>query len=476
MKLKRTTAPIIATAIILAVIGLLGCSPEANDQNIPEYQGKPVIKDAVKALADVGLEERRNRNDGSTPPNRGPYEIEETIILVLYFDTEKNKEKAKAKLEKYDLEGWGYGNESDPNDRFYKEPYLRNTFHIQDIYELAHIKGITRIESWGGGSIQHGTSKNTSSTLNNLDLHGIKTWQLAGITGHGVQVGIIDPGFTGFSDSITPQLRTPPTFLCFINNETTVDNTTEKDDPDPDPITYCEAGNDKHGTFAAQDLLNVAPDVQLYISNASNPHQLNVAANWMTAKRNDNEITEGITDHHLTPPDYEPLYTDTSNDHFEVKVISHSAGFEFDGKGDGTSKFNTTDRVSPLNTVDATVRNGAIWVDSASNSGVHTWYSNRPSFTGIDLDFSPGDTTTCNTINPDFNERFRYQLRWAGEWEAQNQDLDRYAIPKELTSSPPSRCPLGGQSSRWPQNAKPKSTSTPKHKAQARSRPSPQPN
>ena len=129
MKLKRTTAPIIATAIILAVIGLLGCSPEANDQNIPEYQGKPVIKDAVKALADVGLEERRNRNDGSTPPNRGPYEIEETIILVLYFDTEKNKEKAKAKLEKYDLEGWGYGNESDPNDRFYKEPYLRNTFH-----------------------------------------------------------------------------------------------------------------------------------------------------------------------------------------------------------------------------------------------------------------------------------------------------------------------------------------------------------
>ena len=51
-----------------------------------------------------------------------------------------------------------------------------------------------------------------------------------------------------------------------------------------------------------------------------------------------------------------------------------------------------------------------------------------------------------------------------------------YAIPKELTSSPPSRCPPDGQAGRWPQNAKPKSTSTPKHKAQARSRPPPQPN
>ena len=46
------------------------------------------------------------------------------------------------------------------------------------------------------------------------DPMGATAWHEAGFTGEGVRVGKIDGGFSGFIDRISPQLKTPPKFLC----------------------------------------------------------------------------------------------------------------------------------------------------------------------------------------------------------------------------------------------------------------------
>ena len=101
-------------------------------------------------------------------------------------------------------------------------------------------------------------------------------------------------------------------------------------------------GSDDHGTIVSETVIDIAPEVSLYISNPRSATDLRNAVAWM--------VSEGVL------------------------VINHSAGWEFDGPGDGTYTYP----LSIWETVGRAVDGGAVWVSSAGNDARRTWF--RPPF------------------------------------------------------------------------------------------------
>ena len=91
-----------------------------------------------------------------------------------------------------------------------------------------------------------------------------------------------------------------------------------------------------HGTIVAESVIDIAPEVTLYIANPQSKGDLRDAADWM--------VSEGVS------------------------VINHSVGWLFDGPGDGTSPLSS----SPLRTVDRAVASDMIWVNAAGNDAQKT--------------------------------------------------------------------------------------------------------
>ena len=88
-----------------------------------------------------------------------------------------------------------------------------------------------------------------------------------------------------------------------------------------------------HGTLVAEAVVDIGPEVSLYIATPWSPGDLQTATDWM--------VSQGVS------------------------VIVHSAAYEYDGPGDGTSPFSD----SPLRAVDRAVAGGSVWVNSAGNEG-----------------------------------------------------------------------------------------------------------
>ena len=149
-----------------------------------------------------------------------------------------------------------------------------------------------------------------------------------------------------------------------------------------------------HGTIVAESLLDIAPEVELYISQPGSRADLQDAAEWMASQG--------------------------------VSVINYSVGWFFDGPGDGTSPSS----VSPLKTVDQSVASGVIWVNSAGNSGQRAWfgdYSNPDgdgpiSFGGQNDEVMDLPVRACRT--------YTVQLRWEDTWEGASTDLNLYLYNK----------------------------------------------
>ena len=143
--------------------------------------------------------------------------------------------------------------------------------------------------------------------------HGSPTWNDRGYTGSGVKVGVIDVGFIGYSDRIAEgELPSAVGARCY----TAVGSFTSD-------LADCEAV-DVHGTAVAETVIDVAPDVDLYIANPLSPGDLQAVGSWM--------VSQG------------------------VDVINMSLSWTWDGPGDGTSPYG----VSPVNTVSSAVAGGAI--------------------------------------------------------------------------------------------------------------------
>ena len=166
-------------------------------------------------------------------------------------------------------------------------------------------------------------------TSQGVAAHGAANWHTSGYTGDDVKVGVIDLGFTGFSDLLGGELPAAADITARCYTEIGTHSTT---------LANCQTDTN-HGTIVAESLLDIAPDATLYISNPISLGDLKDTVDWMVEQ--------------------------------DVDIINHSVSrVPWDGPGDGTSPFAN----SSLKSVDAAVTGGIIFVNSAGNYALSTWY------------------------------------------------------------------------------------------------------
>ena len=222
-------------------------------------------------------------------------------------------------------------------------------------------------------------------TSQGVAAHGAGEWHASGFTGVGVKVGVIDSGFQTLQDLLGRELPASVTARCYsgIGRFGT-------------DLADCERET-IHGTAVAEAVLDMAPDVNLYIANPVSRADLRAAADWMAS--------EG------------------------VQVINYSVGWPYDGPGDGTSPFSA----SPLNTVDAAVENGILWVSAAGNSGQQAWYGAFKDTNNDGWHEWNDSTDRCNPIA--ITSSFTAQLRWADDWTSTTSDLDLHLLQEDGAST-----------------------------------------
>ena len=195
-------------------------------------------------------------------------------------------------------------------------------------------------------------------------------------------MGVIDGGFGTFADLMGTEVPVRVHARCytFLGQHT-------------QDLEDC--GTSTHGTAVAESVMDIAPEVSLYIADPQSPRDLRDTVEWM--------IEEGVS------------------------VINHSRTWLFDGPGDGTSPSS----ISPLNTVDSAVAAGIVWVNAAGNSAQRTWFQRAPfSYSTISVD--GGDVRVINFEASNFKNRFHLsgslQLRWDDTWGGATRNLDLFLV------------------------------------------------
>ena len=215
-------------------------------------------------------------------------------------------------------------------------------------------------------------------TSQGVAAHGADDWHAAGYTGDGVKVGVIDVGFTGFGALMGTELPSSVTGRCYSSIGRISSS-----------LANCQHGTN-HGTIVAETLMDVAPDATLYISNPTSLADLASTVTWM--------VNQG------------------------VDVINHSVIRAWEGPGDGTAP--GTGFASPaLKSVDAAVRGGITFVNSAGNYARGTWYGsfNDPNGNFV-LNFS--GSSEINSVRIAGGTRNAlFQLRWDDSWNGANKSL-----------------------------------------------------
>ena len=219
---------------------------------------------------------------------------------------------------------------------------------------------------------------------NGPQAHGSAAWNEAGYTGKGIKVGIIDGGFTGFSGLMGSELPQSVQASCRPSGS----------DRRSGELQFCEHTTN-HGTAVAESVMDIAPEVSLYIANVQSKGDLQAATDWM--------IEQG------------------------VDVINLSGSFRFDGPGDGTSRHS----YSPLKAVDRAVGKRIVWVNSAGNYAGQTWFGTPSDSDGDKIvEFTPGDET--NTVR--FDGAVKVELRWQDDWGGATRDLAFILCDRPCTS------------------------------------------
>ncbi len=219
-------------------------------------------------------------------------------------------------------------------------------------------------------------------TSQGVQVHLSEAWNQAGYKGQGIKVGIIDSGFgfNGFKRLMGTELPDSVQARCYSQIGRPSD--------DLDDCTNAEEGSE-HGTLVAEAVIDVAPEVSLYIASPLTDGDLIDAVDWMISQ--------------------------------DVSVVVMSEGYPFDGPGDGTSHSSN----SPLRVVDRAVDRGIIWVNSAGNHAQRTWFARAPFLDGDGDGFIEfAGINEVNDITLEAGDRIRVQLRWDDSWGGASTNLD----------------------------------------------------
>ena len=160
-----------------------------------------------------------------------------------------------------------------------------------------------------------------------------------------------------------------------------------------DDLADCDA-HDLHGTAVSESVIDIAPEVELYIANPFTLGDLSKTVDWM--------LSQGVS------------------------VINHSVGWSFDGPGDGSSPHS----VSPLNTVDRAVDGGIVWVNAAGNAAQNTWFGSFADADGDGIIEFVGADEGLGLKFPE-DSSFAYvlvQLRWEDSFGGATTDLDLHLV------------------------------------------------
>ena len=234
-------------------------------------------------------------------------------------------------------------------------------------------------------------------------VHGSVAWNQDGYSGQGVKVGIIDLGFKDLSSLMGTELPATVQARCYTDIGVFTQNLADCEAVGEvtvnipqcrDVVQRWAVEGADHGTIVAESVLDIAPEVELYIANPQSPADLRGAAAWMAS--------EGVS------------------------VINHSVGWSFDGPGNGTSPFS----VSPLMTVDLAVASDILWVNAAGNDADSTWFGDYSDPDGnrlIGFDDQNGEVIDLPVREC---RRYTVQLRWEDDWGGASTDLDLYLYNK----------------------------------------------
>ena len=269
-----------------------------------------------------------------------------------------------------DVVGFLEDNGGDP--RNVGEDYIEAYVPVPLLGALSEQPGVIRVREILPPEPEYGPI-----TSQGVQAHLATAWHDAGYTGQGIKVGIIDTGFEGFSGLMGAELPATVQARCYTDIGRPTAN-----------LADCENGND-HGTIVAESLIDIAPQVDLYIGHPVTPGDLQALADWM--------VSEGVS------------------------VINHSVSWSFDGPGDGNTPYSN----SPLRTVGRAVSGGVVWVNAAGNSARTTWFARAP-FLDQDIDgiieFAARDETNNMTLKA--GDRITVQLRWDDNWGGARTNLN----------------------------------------------------
>ena len=228
-------------------------------------------------------------------------------------------------------------------------------------------------------------------------VHGSAVWNQAGYSGQGIKVGIIDLGFKDLTSLMGTELPARIQGRCytdigvFTQNLADCEAVGEVTVDIPECLDAARRGavrNAEHGTIVAESVIDIAPEVSLYIANPHSQADLQNTAEWMAS--------EGVS------------------------VINYSVVWLFDGPGNGTSPFS----VSPLRTVDRAVANDIIWVNAAGNSAQETWFGGYSDPDGDGATGFGGQNDEVIDMPLTECQPYLVQLRWEDDWGGASTDLD----------------------------------------------------
>ena len=301
-----------------------------------------------------------------------PIHREESVAVTLYI------------TEGYSQDVWDYLEASGASPRNIGTDYIEAYIPVSLLVEASEREGVFSIRTIIPPHPDQGTI-----VSGGVAAHGVPSWHAAGYKGSGVKIGVIDLSFKGFSGLMGGELPATVNARCHTGMGSFTSNISD--------CIYTDVPERarKHGTAVTEALFDIAPQADYYIADAGSYSDLRNTVNWMVSE--------------------------------DVDVINVSLGWTFDGPGDGTAYYNN----APLDSVDAAVRGGIIWVNSAGNSARDSWYG---VFEDSDSDgvheFNVA-ANECNgvTIDLDPLEGFRAQLRWADSWGGASKDLNLYLIP-----------------------------------------------
>ncbi len=217
-----------------------------------------------------------------------------------------------------------------------------------------------------------------------VTLHHADAWHRMGYRGQGIKVGVIDSGFERFSQLQGSELPRNITARCYPPSDSK--------ELTSSVLADCETNGD-HGTMVAEAVIDVAPEVELYIANASSSGDLVDAVDWMVGNG--------------------------------VHVINRSLGSVYQGPGDGTSYFSN----GVLRSIDAAVSGGIVFVNSAGNSAKLAWYGAFSDPDGNNWhNYTQNDA--ANRFYLEFSEDegrdIFAQIRWDDDWGGADCNLDLY--------------------------------------------------